>query len=185
MNKEIITKGLALLKYAYPNTFKDFSKEDTEMMIIVWLDTFSDNNPKEFETAIKRLMKTSKYMPSIAEIKQEIALISNPVIQLNADQEWDEVINAVRKYGSYREDEALNSLKPYTKHIARQVGFKRICMSENIQWERKEFIDLFNMNKERDEVALMLNEPQMTLAELTRIAKLKAAKEPLMIEGNC
>ena len=28
MNKEIITKGLALLKYTYPHTFKDYTKEE-------------------------------------------------------------------------------------------------------------------------------------------------------------
>ena len=80
ITKEIITKGLALLKYTYPHTFKDYTKEDTEMMIIVWLDAFKEDNPKCFETAIKRLMKKSKWCPSVAEVKQEIALLTNPLL---------------------------------------------------------------------------------------------------------
>lgn len=166
MNKEQFLKGLKFLGAAY-------NKQFDEEQAAVWYEFFKDTDYDAFRQAVKRIIPQKQFMPSIAELKQEIALISNPVLQLNADQEWNEVINAVRKYGSYREDEALNSLKPYTKNIARQVGFTRICMSENIQWERKEFIDLFNMNKERDETALMLSEPQMTLAEITRIAKLK------------
>ena len=49
-------------------------------------------------------------------------------------------------------------------------------MSESIQWERKEFIELFNVNKDRDENAYLLTEPQMTLAEITRKARIKAVE---------
>ena len=112
-------------------------------------------------------------------IKQEMALTSNPVLQLNVDEEWDSVLKAIKKYGSYRQDEAMKSLKPYTANIVRQIGYMRICQSESIQWERKEFIELFNMNKERDTDTLMLAEPTMTLAELTRKAALKE-KEMLL-----
>jgi len=174
MNKENFIKGLKYLGIAY-------NKEFTEEQAVVWYDFFKDTDYEVFRAAVKRIIPKNQFMPSIAELKQEIALISNPVLQLNADKEWDEVINAVRKYGSYREDEAMNSLKPYTKYIARQVGFRRICMSENIQWERKEFIDLFNMNKERDMDTLMLGEPQLTLSEIKRLAELKQ-EERLFIE---
>ena len=180
MNKEIITKGLALLKYTYPNTFKDYSKEDTEMMIIVWLDAFNGDDPKIFEQAIKRIMKQSKWCPSIAEIKQEMALITNPILQLNADEEWEKVLLAVRKYGSYRVGEAIETLNPFTANIVKQVGFTRICLSENIQWEHKEFIELFNTNKKRNEIALSLPESQMTLSEISRMAKLKEEERLLL-----
>lgn len=173
MTKEEFVKGMTFLGIAY-------NKEFTSEQVSVWYEFFKDTNYDVFKQAVKRIIPKKQFIPSIAELKHEITLINNPVLQLNADQEWDEVINAVRKYGSYREDEAINSLKPYTKYITRQVGFRRICLSENIQWERKEFIELFNLNKERDEAALILNEPVMTLPELTRMAKLKE-KETLMI----
>lgn len=181
MNQEQFLKGLKYLGAAY-------NKQFDEEQAAVWYDFFKDTDYEVFRTGVKRIIPKKQFMPSIAELKQEIALISNPVLQLNADEEWDEVINAVRKYGSYREDEALNSLKPYTKYIARQVGFKRICMSENIQWERKEFMDLFNTNKERDMETLMIGEPKLTLAEIKRLAELKEQQrlekeETLMIEG--
>ena len=177
MTKEQFVKGITFLTIAY-------NKEFTEEQISVWYEFFKETDYDAFRQAVKRIIPQKQFMPSIAELKQEIALISNPILQLNADQEWDEVIKAVRKYGSYREQEAMESLKPYTRNIVRQVGFKRICLSENIQWERKEFMDLFNTNKERDETALMLGEPQMTLAELIRISDMKKQlehKETLML----
>ena len=182
MNKEQFIKGLKYLGIAY-------NKEFTEEQATVWYDFFKNETYDNFRDAVKRIIPKKQFMPSIAELKQEITTISNPVLQLNADEEWDNVLKAVRKYGSYQEKEAMNSLKSYTRHIARQVGYRRICMSESIQWERKEFIDLFNMNKERDENTLMLSEPTMTLAELTRMAKLKSQemldhKETLLIGGE-
>ena len=41
---------------------------------------------------------------------------------------------------------------------------------------KEEFIELFNVNKERDENAYLLTEPQMTLAEITRKARIKAVE---------
>lgn len=173
MNKEQFIKGLKYLGTAY-------NKEFTEEQATVWYDFFRDEDFEAFRQAVKRIIPQKQFMPSIAELKSEIATLKNPILQLNADEEWNEVLKAVRRWGSYREEEALNSLKPYTKHIARMVGYTRICMSKDIQWERKEFIELFNNSQDRDEMALMLNEPQMTLAELSRIARLKEEERLLL-----
>lgn len=176
MTKEQFLKGITFLTIAY-------NKEFTEEQVSVWYEFFKDEDYEAFRKAVKRIIPLKQFMPSIAELKQEIATISNPVLQLNVDEEWDNVLKAIRRYGSYRQDEAMQSLKPYTANIVRQVGYMRICQSENIQWERKEFIELFNMNKDRDTTALMLSEPTMTLGELTRIAALKE-KEMLLLGGE-
>ena len=180
MNKEQFTKGITFLAIAY-------NKEFTDEQVSVWYEFFKDENYDDFRNAVKRIIPKNQFMPSIAELKQEITFISNPILQLNADEEWDSVLKAIRKYGSYRQDEAMQSLKPYTANIVRQVGYTRICLSESIQWERKEFMELFNTNKERDAESLMLAAPQMTLAEITRIARLKGKEmlehqETLLIE---
>lgn len=173
MTKEQFLKGITFLTIAY-------NKEFTEEQVSVWYEFFKDEDYEAFRKAVKRIIPLKQFMPSIAELKQEITTISNPVLQLNVDEEWDNVLKTIRRYGSYRQDEAMKSLKPYTANIVRQVGYMRICQSENIQWERKEFMELFNMNKDRDTTALMLSEPTMTLAELTRTAALKE-KEMLLL----
>lgn len=179
MNKEEFTKAMTFLGIAY-------NKEFTSEQVSVWYEFFKDTNYEVFKNGIKRIVPKKQFMPSIAELKHEITMINNPIMQLNADEEWDEVLKAVRKYGSYQQEEAMNSLNPYTRSIVRHVGFHRICMSENIQWERKEFIELFNINQDRDETALMLSEPQMTLAEIIRMAALKSIdnEDKLLLEGG-
>ena len=169
MTQEQFIKGLKYLGIAY-------NKEFTQDQATVWYDFFKEEDYEIFRQAVKRIIPQKQFMPSIAELKNEIAMLKTPVLQLNAEEEWDKVLKAVRRYGSYRESEAMESLNAYTRNILRQVGYMRICMSESIQWERKEFIELFNMSQDRDADSLLLAEPVMTLAELTRTAQLKVAE---------
>lgn len=161
MTKEQLLKGLKYLGVAY-------NKEFTQEQASVWFDMFKDDDYKTFSQAVKRLISTNQFMPSIAEIKKEIALLKTPSLQLNAEDEWEAVLSAIRKYGFYKPQEALETLTPLTKHIVKIIGWGRLCSSESIQWERKEFIELFKNKKDNAEEVAMLSEPTMTLAELTR-----------------
>ena len=174
MTKEQFIKGLKYLCIAY-------NKEFTEEQATVWYDFFRDTNFDDFRQAVKRIIPQKEFMPSIAELKKEIAIYKNPVLQLNADDEWSKAITTIRKYGRYRSQEAMQELSEHSRKIIREIGFERICNSSNIEWERKLFVELFNNNKSDYKEALVLNEPQMTPAELIRIARLKE-KERVLIE---
>lgn len=167
MDKQLFVKGITFLAIAY-------NKEMTQEQIEVWYDFFKNDDYETFRTAVKRIIPKNQYMPSIAELKQEIAHISNPILQLNVDEEWKKVIDVIRKYGYYRSDEALGSLNEYTRKIVQTIGWHRLCTSENIEWERKTFKELFNNKQENIEDALLVNEQQLTLSEIKRIAEAKA-----------
>lgn len=137
MTKEQLLKGLKYLGVAY-------NKEFTQEQASVWFDMFKDDDYKTFSQAVKRLISTNQFMPSIAEIKKEIAKLENPLLTLRAEDEWEEVLKAIRKYGYYKQEEAFNSLKEITQNAVRNLGWYRLCSSENIQWEKKEFITIFN-----------------------------------------
>lgn len=188
MNEKIIKQALAKLKYTYPSSFKDYTQEDVQFMIKMWCDDFKNDNPEIFTTAIERLRMKNKYCPSIAEIKQEIALISNPTLQLKADEEWEKVRMAIRRYGYYRSDEAMKTLNPVTASVIRMLGgWETICQSSNGDWLRKNFMELFDTKVDNYEEAALLGEPQLTLSELTRLAHIKKmesleSNETLLIE---
>lgn len=169
MNREDFIKGLKFLGIAY-------NKEFTEEQATVWYEFFKDETYDNFRNAVKRIIPKKQFMPSIAELKQEIALISNPVLQLNAAEEWEKAMSTIRKYGRYRKDEAMAALSEHNRNIIRQIGFERICNSENIEWERRLFNELFNNAQDGYGEALVLNEPQLTLAEIKRMAELKQAE---------
>lgn len=145
ISKKDIIETIALLKVTYPSALKELGENELKMMIEVWYADFKDTKKEDFKNAIEAIRNTSSFFPSIADIKNKIAkahLKDHP----DANEEWAKVINAVHVYGSYREEEALNSLNPYTAKIVKLIGYYRICTAtkEEQVWNKKEFIEEYN-----------------------------------------
>ena len=155
MEKEKFLKGMTYLGIAY-------NKEFTQEAINIWYDFFKDTDYEIFRQAVKRIIPKNKYLPSIAELRAEIAKITNPVLQLNTDEEWDKVITAIRLYGTYISQEEFNKFNPTTAKIIRTIGWRKMCMSENIEFERKAFYDMFNSYQKRNEDASIINSSMLT-----------------------
>ena len=155
MKQETIIKAITLLRANYQNALKDYTKEDIQMLVNVWLEFFKDNTEEEFNRAIMKVINKYDYFPTIAQIKREIAEEKTEEIP-NAEDEWNKVLNAVHRYGSYRQQEAMEHLKPYTAYITRHIGYQNICMSEDNTWNRKEFIEEYNSMKEHEKELIQI-----------------------------
>ena len=148
MSKEDFLEGITLLGVAYD---KEFTQEQVE----VWYSMLGGYTKEQLRTAIKELIKTETYMPTIAHITKQIA--KNQTNELpSAEDEWEEVLRAVHRYGTYRQDKALESLRPYTAYIVNHIGYQIICMSSDNTWNRKEFIEEYNQLKEREKELIQI-----------------------------
>ena len=138
MNKEEFLKGMTILGTAYD---KEFTQEQVE----VWYSFLKDYKLNDFILAIQELIKTEKFIPSIAHITECIAKMHLKDLP-DAESEWGNVIGIVHRFGSYREEEALNSMSEYTRKIVKLIGYYRICTStqEEQVWNKKEFIEEYN-----------------------------------------
>ena len=174
MTKENFLKGITYLGIAYNKSFD-------EQQVSVWYDFFKDTDYEVFRQAVKRIIPKSKYLPSIAELREEIAELTNPMLQLDVDEEWNSVIKAIRQYGSYNGIAALESMKPETREIVKTIGWYRLCMSENIEFERRTFKELFTNKQTSAKKVGVINEPQLTLGELTKLAQ---SKNINLLEGG-
>lgn len=159
MTIEEFTKAITFLTIAY-------NKEFTGKQAGVWYEFFKDVNVETFKIAIKRIIVKNKFLPTIAEINEEIALFDNPHLQLDPYEEWEKVLILIRKYGYYKQDESFNEMNLLTKNVVKQLGWSNLCSSENIVWLKKEFIEIFENKQKGIENIEMLSEPVMTLAEL-------------------
>lgn len=164
MNKEDFVKAMTFLAIAY-------NKEFTEEQLSVWYDFFKNEEYEEFKNAIKRIIPKKQFIPSIAELKQELTYIKTPSLQLKADEEWEKVREAIRKYGYYRSNEAIESLNPLTARVVNAIGgFQNLCQSTNTDWSRKNFIDMFEIKQNNiEELEIIDNE--LPLHELFKIGK--------------
>lgn len=156
-SKQTIIKAITLLKTNYQNALKDTSEENLTALIELWADAFKDTSEVDFTRAIKNIINKQEYFPTVAQIKKEIA--NNQISNIPpAEDEWNEVLRVVHKYGTYRQQEALEKLKPYTAYITTHIGYQNICMSEDNTWNRKEFIAEYEQMKEKEKDLLLTGE---------------------------
>lgn len=72
MTKEETAKVLAILKAAYPNTFKNLSAEDARATLNVWATQFINIPVGVVMIAVNKLISTNIFPPTITEVKERI-----------------------------------------------------------------------------------------------------------------
>ena len=113
MTRQEALAVMAMLKTAYPNFYKDLSKEDISAAVNLWATMFSEESIQVVTEAIKALICTLKYPPTIADVKEKIHLLTQPqgMCELEA---WDTVRRAISYYNA---QENYNSLPPILQKI--------------------------------------------------------------------
>ena len=106
MTRQEALKILTILKTAYPNFYKDYSKEELNAAIDLWATMFVDEHPKIVTEAVKALICTHKYPPTIADIKEKIATITRPE-QMTEMEAWQRVKAAISYYNASENFEEL------------------------------------------------------------------------------
>lgn len=161
MKKEEILQLIKLLKISYPSYFRELEKDDVSLMAQLWEKKFGRYTLEQVSQAIDNLTSKSKYMPSISEILSEIIQLNAPQLKLNPYGEWESVIKAIRKYGTYGEDKALQSLEEPTSTIARQLGWYRLCTTERIEFEKIRFMEMFDYYNDIERYDLVTNRKEL------------------------
>lgn len=128
----------AALKTYYP---KDGILPNRQAMEL-WYRQLQDIPYEIAEIALNKWVTVSKWAPAIADIREQATVISLGDKPLWSDG-WEEVIRAIKKYGSYRENEALQSMTELTRKTVKRLGFRNICVSENITADRANFRIIF------------------------------------------
>lgn len=143
----------------------------------LWFRELQDIPYQVAETALRKWVATNKWSPSIAEIREAVTGITKERIP-DWSEAWETVLNAVRTYGSYQPVEAMASLDERTRACVKRIGFRNICMSENISVERANFRRIYEATAERDAHEMVLPAPvKQAIAEIM-------GSEQLMIEGK-
>ena len=122
MNKQEILKAVAPLQLAFKGNL-----DDARMRLYV--EMLSDIPPQILEAAVKKLIMTNKFLPSIAEIRETAYGIKGTICGTAAPDEseaWGEVMKAVRSVGYCG--------KPKFSHEAittavNNIGWQDICMT--------------------------------------------------------
>lgn len=85
MNKREAAQILAILKAAYPNSYKGMSKEEAAGTVSVWAMQFANMPVDIVMMAVNKMISTSQFPPAISEVKRKIGSLHYEAYQLLTD----------------------------------------------------------------------------------------------------
>lgn len=175
--QEFSTFAMALRTY-YPREQILPNKE----AMALWYQELQDIPYQVATAALRKWVGTNKWSPSIAEIREVAAQVTNGE-EMTWGEAWDTVLKAIRKYGSYGQVDAMKSLDPVTRRCVESLGYINLCISENISVERANFRMIFETFQKREQERRQLS---LTLQETIKALQLKGIDGtlPALEEGR-
>lgn len=174
MEKKEFAMFAAALKTYYP---RETALLPNQQAMELWFRQLQDIPYQVAEAALNKWVATNKWSPSIADIREAAASVQHGDVPDWGDA-WEVVLRCISKFGSYRESEALAFMDEMTRTAVKRIGFRNICMSENITADRANFRMIYEQLAERKK-----KEQQISLP-LKEIIQGIQERELLQIEGK-
>lgn len=146
---------LAQLFSAFPNT------QATEETVAVYHRLLKDIPATELQTVVDQVMAESKFLPTIAELREMHRKLDN-VGRLTWADAWELVQKEVRRIGSYQ---APKFNDPITTRVVATIGWRNICASEQPDTVRAHFRQMYEALSTREEGLEKLLPQSRALAE--------------------
>lgn len=144
----------------------------------IWYKHLCDIPYEVAEAALHKWTQTNKWSPGIAEIREMAAEVASGEIE-DWGIGWEKVLRAVRCHGLYGQEKAMASFDDLTRRAVQCVGFRDICMSENISIERANFRTIYQELAAREK-----EQRQMAAGLKVTINRLQAGENKYLIEGE-
>lgn len=177
--KEFATYVAALRTY-YPRENILPNKQAAEL----WYMELQDIPYNVAMMALREHVHTEKWSPSISEIRFRASEIVNGR-QEDWGDGWQKTIAAIRRYGMYREEEALESMDELTRATVTRLGYQNLCLSDNQAADRARFKDIYEQLAERKKRESNLpNALKMAIKNERANKAIQQMTEKMRIEGN-
>jgi hypothetical protein len=96
-----------MIKTAYRNFYKDLTKEEAEQLIDLWAELFESDPVNQVTEAVKSLIYSLQFPPTIADVKGKLSLI-NTKPSMSAVEAWGLIAEATQ-------DSLYNSVEQFNK----------------------------------------------------------------------
>lgn len=114
MTREETTKILSIIKLAYPNFYKNITKQEAENTVNLYQEMFKNDEANLVIIAVKELINTFQYPPSIADIKNKMYQLTN--VEKTPSELWDKLQSAISD-SLYHSTERFESLPDEVKQF--------------------------------------------------------------------
>lgn len=123
-----------------------------EKTVDAWAVAFRNIPYANVEQALMFLFETENrpFAPTANELYQAVKKLHRPVEgDLSPEEAWGVVLQAIRKFGFYRELEAMAALPPVIAAAARAMTWEELCCGENHDALRAHFFRTYEAMRER------------------------------------
>lgn len=146
----------------------------------LWYRELQDIPYQVAEAALRKWVATNKWSPSIAEIREMTVNVTHGEA-LTWGESWEMAVAAIRRFGSYRPKEALESLDPLTRKCVESLGYRELCISENPMADRANYRMVFETYAKRQQTEQQMALP---LQEAIKQIQLQSGDGLLQIGGG-
>lgn len=143
-------KLVTVLVTAFPNTMVRMTTDQQQQTMTVFRRMLGDLDYATANAAVERLLATSRFMPTVAEIR-DVAMSLTVGEQIPGGEAWGHVVKAIAAQGAYRVPGTDFVFRdPVTVQCVAALGWMNLCMSENQPADRARFIELYDKLAARD-----------------------------------
>ena len=176
MTRDEVIVILGILKVAYPKFYMNTSNIEIEQTISLWQEMFASDNVEVVKVAVKNLINTLQFPPTIADVKNELYKLYQGDQKTDIEL-WNELKSAIRN-GIYYSVEIFPTLSPELQiYLKSPMQLKELAMSnvEEIDTVQKGiFLKQIPIIQQREkEKLMMLPERRKMLEQLAEIMSLK------------
>lgn len=165
---------LTLMASAWPRF------EPSDDKVALWRELFDDVPFEVAKLALKKLMLTNTFPPSVAELRQAVMDITTPESErITAAEAWGMVTQAIQYFGSYQEHDGLESLPPPVRRTAEYIGWRDLCLSEEPEILRAQFMRMYDqVATRRREKAMLPPAMRATIGQLAAKMDMERIEKP-------
>lgn len=169
MKREDVIKILTVLQTAYPRFYVNQTTEQLKDAVDLWSEMFTQESPQMVAVAVKELIVTSPYPPTIADVKEKLYSLTNNEVD---DMElWNELDKAARNC-LYNTQEIFDNLSPLVKKfVGSPAQLREFATSDPATFStvtKGQFLKQISVLKQREkENTMMLPENRVLLENLT------------------
>lgn len=174
MTKTEVMKLVAVLCAAYPSA--KFTAEASS----AFESALADLGYAVANAAVEQIIGTSRWMPTIADIRERVLSLLSGEIRPGGDA-WGSVLKAIAARGRNRTPGVdFEFCDPVVHEAVKALGWSQLCDSENATADRARFVELY------DRLAVVRRRQELThnLPAVKRYQLLQAASKKTPLSGT-
>ena len=125
MTKKDAAQLVAIVVTAYPNYDKFRDADSVKATVSLWAMMFEDVDAPLVALAVKKHIATSKWPPSVAELREILLEIAHPDL-IAPDQAWLAVSDLLYSEGEFNHGDLKQQLPPLVARAVESIGWNNL-----------------------------------------------------------